>query len=363
MMKGFWGFKDMLQKKEEKNTVLADTSFITTVYNEEDSIVKFLESLRGQTQLPSEIIIVDGGSRDRTFEMIGEFFKDWSRQKRGDKIKIHINNDKVSPNRSSVAVALIRKEGAGISLGRNTAIMKASGSFISVSDAGCILDPHWIEEINSERSKDSHQITGGMNYAVAGSFLQRMLAVCIMPGLDELRKDRFMPSSRNICFAKADWKKIGGYPEDLDYGEDMKFNFNLKEKGYRLRLNPRAVVYWKMRKDMNGIFRQFFRYAKGDALGRMYPVRHLVRFLSGFVFTAIILMGIFISPWIFLALTILAAAYSYKAYYRMLYRWKGNEGCKLSGISILPAILCVPLLLLYIDTAKVSGYLYGIFKR
>lgn len=353
----------MLQKKKEKNIVLADTSFIATVYNEEDSILEFLGSLKGQTQLPSEIIIVDGGSRDRTFEMMGEFFKNWVRRERGGKIKIYLKDSTSNPGRGSVAVSLIRKEGAGISLGRNTAIMKTRGSFISVSDAGCILDPRWFEEINSGRDKESHHITGGMNYAVAGSFLQRMLAMCIMPGLDESRGDRFMPSSRNICFRKADWEKTGGYPEDLDYGEDMKFNFNLKEKGHRLRLNPRAVVYWKMRKDLSGIFRQFFRYAKGDALGRMYPVRHLIRFLSGSCFLAIILMGIFISPWIFFSLTVLAAIYSYKAYYRMFFRWKGNEGCRPSGISILPSMLCMPFLLIYIDTAKAFGYLYGILKR
>jgi len=353
----------MLQKKKEKNTVLADTSFIATVYNEKDSILEFLGSLKGQTQLPSEMIIVDGGSRDRTFEMMQEFFKDWARQERGGNIKIHLNDSTSSPGRGSMAVSLIRKEGAGISLGRNTAIIEAQSSFINVSDAGCILDPHWFKEINSGRDKSRHHITGGMNYALPGSFLQRMLAMCIMPGLDESREDKFMPSSRNICFRKAAWEKTGGYPEDLDYGEDMKFDFNLKEKGYRLRLNPGAVVYWKMRKDLCGIFRQFFRYAKGDALGRMYPVRHFIRFLSGLVFTAIILMGIFISPWIFFALIILAAIYSYKAYYRMLFRWKGNEGCRPSGASMLPAMLCVPLLLIYIDTAKVFGYLYGTFKR
>lgn len=353
----------MLQKKEEKNIVLIDTSFITTVYNEEGSILEFLESLKSQTQLPSEIIIVDGGSKDRTFEMVEEFFKDWVRQEQDGKIEICLSEDLVSPNRGSVAVRLIRKEGAGISLGRNTAIMNARGSFISVSDAGCILDPNWLEEINSGRDKDSHHITGGMNYAVADSFLQKMLAMCIMPGLDESKEDKFMPSSRNICFRKADWEKTGGYPEDLDYGEDMKFNFNLKEKGHRLRLNSRAVVYWKMRKDLRGIFKQFFRYAKGDALGRMYPVRHLIRFLSGLVFIAIILMGIFIGPWTYFALIVLAAVYSYKAYYRMFFRWKGNEGCRPLGASMLPAILCIPLLLIYIDTAKVFGYLYGILKR
>ncbi len=353
----------MLEKKEEKNRILADTSFITTIYNEEDSILEFLESLKVQTQLPSEMIIVDGGSEDRTFEMIQGFFADWARKERDGKIKIYLNENAGSGDRNSVAVRLIRKEGAGISLGRNTAITNASGRFISVSDAGCILDEHWLEEINSGRDENSHSITGGMNYAIAGSFLQRMLALCIMPGLDELREDRFMPSSRNISFRRTAWGKAGHYPEDLDYGEDMKFNFNLKEKGYKMRLNPHAVVYWKMRKDLSSVFRQFFRYAKGDALGRMYPVRHLVRFLSGAIFIAIVLMGIFISPWIFLALIVLAAIYSYKAYRRMFFRWKGNESCRPQRTGILPAMLCIPFLLLYIDTAKVFGYIYGSFKR
>ncbi|MCD4669574.1 MAG: glycosyltransferase [Actinomycetia bacterium] len=350
----------MLEKKEEKNRVLADTSFITTVYNEEGSILEFLESLKVQTRLPSEMIIVDGGSEDRTFEMIQGFFADWAREERDGKIKIYLNE---SGGRDPVTVRLIRKEGAGISLGRNTAITNASGRFISVSDAGCILDARWFEEINSGRDENSHFITGGMNYAAAGSFLQRMLALCIMPGLDELREDRFMPSSRNISFRRTGWEKAGGYPEDLDYGEDMKFNFNLKEKGYKLRLNPRAVVYWKMREDLSSVFRQFFRYAKGDALGRMYSARHLVRFLSSAIFIAIALMGIFISPWVFFALIVLAAIYSYKAYRRMFFRWKGNEGCRPQRTSVLPAMLCIPFLLLHIDTAKAFGYIYGFFKR
>ena len=353
----------MMQKREEKNIVLADTSFITTVYNEEDSIVEFLESLKGQTRLPSEIIIVDGGSKDRTFEMIEEFFKDWARQKRGDKINIYLNREMAGRDHDSVAVRLIRKDGAGISLGRNTAIMEARGSFICVSDAGCILNPHWLEEVNSGRDKKDCHITGGMNYAITESFLQRMLAMCIMPGLNESKEEKFMPSSRNISFKKSDWEKAGGYPEDLDYGEDMKFNFNLKKMGHILRLNTRAIVYWKMREDLPGIFKQFFRYAKGDALGRMYPIRHLIRFLSGMVFIVILFMGIFISPWIYFALILLAAIYSYKAYYRLLYRWKGNEGCRPSGAGILLAMLCMPFLLIYIDTAKVFGYIYGLLKR
>ena len=51
-------------------------SFITTVYNEEDSIVEFLQSLKAQTCLPDEMIIVDGGSTDKTFDLAKAFLKD-----------------------------------------------------------------------------------------------------------------------------------------------------------------------------------------------------------------------------------------------------------------------------------------------
>jgi glycosyltransferase involved in cell wall biosynthesis len=45
-------------------------SFITTIYNEEKTIEKFLDSLFFQTKKVNEIIIVDGGSTDTTVEKI-----------------------------------------------------------------------------------------------------------------------------------------------------------------------------------------------------------------------------------------------------------------------------------------------------
>jgi cellulose synthase/poly-beta-1,6-N-acetylglucosamine synthase-like glycosyltransferase len=172
-----------------------------------------------------------------------------------------------------------------------------------------------------------------------------------------------MPSSRNICFGKKDWQKVRGYPEDLDYGEDMKFDFNLKEAGCKLMFNPKAIVHWKMREDLDQIFRQFFRYAKGDALGRMYPLRHLIRFLTGLGFLAVVLLAVFFSPYILFSFIFLFAVYSYKPYGRMFFKWMGNERCRPSPAVRIPALFFIPFLLIYIDTAKAFGYLYGIFKR
>ena len=342
--------------------ILKETSFISTVYNEEDSIREFLESLKSQTVLPGEIIIVDGGSGDRTFSRMEDFFSQWAREYKSS-IYMSPDKDDRDKSRGKVIVKLIKSPGAGISRGRNIAIDQSSGSSISVSDAGCILDPGWLEAISRGIKKDPSRINGGMNYSICGSMLQKLTALSIMPGLNETDPESFMPSSRNISFRKTHWEDVGGYPEDLDFGEDMRFDFNLKEKGYNLVFSPAAAVYWKMRENISKIFRQFFRYAKGDCLGRMYPLRHFIRFFSGALFLAVLICGIFISPWIFLAFIILGAAYCYKPYYRLFIRWEGNEGCRPKGMGKLAALILLPLLLIYIDTAKVFGYLYGLITR
>ena len=361
--------------------VLGQVSFITTVYNEEDSIIEFLQSLRYQTVLPGEMIIVDGGSTDRTFDLARDFLKNWAASE-DSKIKIDLEiNEDIENGPSSqpgnpaagrekrqdiLRVRLLRESGAGIARGRNTAISRAKGKYICVSDAGCRIDPDWLKEITAITEKKGDRkspVIGGMNYADCESFLQRCQALCMMPGLDETDVENFMPSSRNICFKKEDWKKVGGYPEDLDYGEDMKYNFNLKEAGCRLLFNPEAIVHWKMREDLDQIFRQFFRYAKGDALGRMYPVRHLIRFLTGLGFLAVMLAAVFFSPYILFSFILLFAAYSFRPYRRMFAGWRGNERCRPSLAARAGALFLIPFLLIYIDTAKVLGYIYGLIKR
>lgn len=352
--------KEDLERQNKK--ILGNTSFISTIYNEEGSILEFLDSLKKQTLLPGEIVMVDGGSKDRTFELMESFFNKWAREENSPISSVCADGD-VKRSGGGIDVGLIREEGAGISRGRNMAINNASGNLITVSDAGCMLDQSWLEEICSGMDKDPAIINGGMNYSICRGYLQNLLALCIMPGLNETREEAFMPSSRNICFRKHDWEKAGGYPENLDFGEDMRFDFNLKDLGYELRFCPRAAVYWRMREDLSGISRQFFRYAKGDAIGRMYPLRHMIRFLSGIAFLAVLLAGILLSPWIFFVFLPLAAVYSYRPYYRLMIKWEGNESCRPKGIKKFLAIVLIPFLLIYIDSSKVFGYLYGLCKR
>ena len=47
-------------------------SLITTVLNEKNNLADWLDGVLSQTVLPEEVIIVDGGSKDGTWEMLLE---------------------------------------------------------------------------------------------------------------------------------------------------------------------------------------------------------------------------------------------------------------------------------------------------
>ncbi|MGM0365302.1 MAG: glycosyltransferase [Actinomycetota bacterium] len=318
-----------------RKKIKPDTALIATVYNEKDSIIPFARSISAQTVLPSRIVIVDGGSTDGTYKLLKGYFGSFS---------------------PDVRVDIIQERGAGISKGRNIAISRAEEKIICVSDGGCVLDRKWLETISGIAGRET--VAGGYSACWARTFLQRCLAAAVLPLPREVKGESFMPSSRNICFYKKAWEDAGGYPENMDFGEDMKFNFALRECGYRISFSPRAVVYWKLRDSLRSVFRQFFCYAKGDAVGGMYRSRHMIRIASAAALAAVIVLSAAVSIFFLVLLLPLGLAYCFKAFRRIpAVFYKQDLFRKIT------AVLFIPFLLAYIDMAKLAGYVYGNLLR
>ena len=369
--------------KVKYKKISGNTSFIMTVYNESGSIGAFLESLMGQTHMPSELIIVDGGSSDDTVGILIRYFSeicgDSYHNSNGTVISGQEPGRKTSPDLKllfkgfidrRIKVRIIGARGAGISQGRNIAIENADNDLICVSDGGCILEKNWLHEITKNSSgTGTEEIEGGYTYPYARKVIQAALAVCVLPKKNEINAEKFMPSSRNISFKKDIWKKVGGYPENMDFGEDMKFNFNIRSAGYRIKFNPGAEVYWDLRDNLKAIFKQFFRYAKGDAIGRIYSYRHLIRFVTLLAFLGIIIISIIYSPLFLVILPFLFALYCYRPYLRINYFLENKKSCIFikNERELVSArcktIFLIPFLLPFIDLAKLSGYIYGFLTR
>jgi len=260
----------------------AKISLITTVYNEENAILPFLDSAKNQTVKASEIIIVDAGSKDSTIDLIKRF---------------------VSVNKR-LNIRLFVKKG-NRSMGRNFAIKNAKNNIIAVSDVGCFLDRNWLNELNNSFKKDVDVVAGYYKPVVNNTFEKSLASyTCVMP--DKVDSKEFLPSSRSIAFKKNVWRKVKGYPEELNTCEDLVFAKKLKSAGFKFIFVKDAIVYWPQRKNLISAFLQFFRYALGDGKARYFRKNTPLlygRYLIGFyllVWAVIFRSPIFIVFLIFL---------------------------------------------------------------
>ena len=214
-------------------------SLVATVLNEEKSIDSFLESIEKQTLAPEEIILVDAGSQDKATPKI----KTW--QKR-------------------LPIKLIVRPGVNRSQGRNIAIQNTKNQIIAISDAGCTLGHGWLKEITSPLKKKNTFVVAGNYQPIAKTPFQKCLALYTCADIYRKNKNQFLPSSRSLALKKIVWERVSGYPEELNYCEDLVFDQKIKKAGFSFHFTPQAIVYWPQRNNLKEAFGQFYNYAWGD---------------------------------------------------------------------------------------------------
>ncbi|MCB0047256.1 MAG: glycosyltransferase [Caldilineaceae bacterium] len=323
-------------------------SVIVTVLNESDAVSRLLDSLLAQSRRPDEIVICDGGSRDATPAMI----------------EAYAERESV---RGGPPIRLIRSPGSNISRGRNVAISAAAGPIIAATDAGTRLAPDWLEMITKPFEADP------ATRAVAGFFLpdaegvfETAMAATVLPLEADIDPDRFLPSSRSVAFTKETWAAAGGYPEWLDYCEDLIFDFEVNAlaplQPTAFAWAPDARVYFKPRSSLASFWTQYFRYARGDGKADLWRKRHAARYVTYFVLLPALLghafFGFF-ARWLgWLGLLAGVLAYCGRPWQRL-----SMVGTSLSAWERLSAGALVPVIRVVGDVAKMVGYPVGLLWR
>ncbi|MCP4541011.1 MAG: glycosyltransferase [Chloroflexi bacterium] len=310
-------------------------SIVATVLNEADSLARLLDGLAAQTLPPDEVVICDGGSTDATLSLL----------QAESRLTLHI----------------VQRPGANISKGRNAAIEVAIGEVIAVIDAGVRLSPQWLEKIVAPFKDAETETVAGFFVPDPQTTFETAMGATVLPELREINPTTFLPSSRSAAFQKSAWEAVGGYPEWLDYCEDLIFDMRLRDRYGPFAFAPEAVVYFRPRPNLRAFFVQYYRYARGDGKADLWRKRHAIRYLTYLLAAPLVAAaGATVSPWWWMLYLISIPGMFWTGWRRLARMW---DHAGLSRVQKLQATLWVPVIRVTGDVAKMIGYPMGIWWR
>jgi glycosyltransferase involved in cell wall biosynthesis len=215
---------------------------IVIISKDEPALADTLNSVCGQSAgmaQTTELLVVDAS--DGRLDDIRSHYKDqvtWVQFTRPSSVRISIPHQ------------------------RNAGVRAASGEIIVFTDAGCVPEPGWLEEIVAPLL-DGESMTHGLTLgAVGGLRLHDRLAAekVQSPYLSEC-------STINTAFRREVYDKVRGFDESFAYGSDVDFSWRAVHAGYQIRSTPTAAV----RHDWGTSKRQARRaYLYGKARARLY---------------------------------------------------------------------------------------------
>ncbi|MCW5853130.1 MAG: glycosyltransferase [Anaerolineae bacterium] len=310
-------------------------SVICTVKNEVSSLPRLLDSLLAQTRPPDEVVVTDGGSTDGTVALLEGYAA-----------------------HAPWPLRILPAPGSNIAQGRNEAIAAASGDIIASTDAGVWLEAQWLAELVAPLTDPAVQVVSGFFVPDPQTVFETALGATTLPTVEDVRPDRFIPSSRSVAFRKTAWAAVGGYPEWLDYCEDVIFDLALREQYPDFAWAPAALAHFRPRPHLRGFARQYYLYARGDGKAGLWPRRHAVRYLTyGIAAPLLAALGWrWPALWLGLPLGLAAMLFApFKRLRRLTDGWPWRRRLR--------AATWVPLIRLTGDLAKMVGYPVGVWWR
>lgn len=278
-------------------------SVVIPVLNEERYLPRCLEGLLNQ-QYPKtryEIIFADGGSTDRSRELI-----------------------------EAAGCRVIANPGRTVLCGRNEGFAAAQGEIIAFTDADCLFPPDWLQraaryfeqpdvagisgptEVPDDQNRFGKAVgvffdlAAGLGVTVHLRSIQNMYETDDLPGC-------------NAFYRKAALARVLPMQDRLGTNEDVAMNRLLLQYGCRLFMTPDVRLQHYKRTGPAGFFKQMYRFAHYRLI---LSRQHLAclkpgHYLAGIVFPVAALgglvSGVFV-PWVYPAgaglLAITALAFS-----------------------------------------------------
>lgn len=234
----------LLPPLHRPSAVREPVSLVALLRDRVDQAV-WIEEVAKQTRLPDEVIIVDTtptGDRAASVRDLGG----------------------TMPNPAKVVA------GQDLTAGQawNVGIDEASHPVVACIDAGCELDPRWLERLTAPFEVDEGiTVAAGSCEPTTRSLLARALASA-PANVQRATRPSYAPSRKPLAFRKGAWASAGGYPEWCTHpAEETYFELALRRVSPRWALVPEARARSRTKSTALGILSAAHRqsFAEGEA--------------------------------------------------------------------------------------------------
>jgi len=218
-------------------------SVVIPCFNAADTIAAQLEALNNQQcSEPWEIIIADNGSTDETSNIVKQYQQ-------------NLPNLRIVDASATKGSAHARNVGASIALSENLAFC----------DADDEVTPGWVAAMIEALSKHDF-VAGCSDYSKLNE--PWIVKCCGVREANGIKDYIYFPyaGGNNLGIKRACHNQIGGFDETMLLLQDIDYCWRLQKTGIKLESASNAVIHFRFRNTVKGMYRRCWRLACYDIL-------------------------------------------------------------------------------------------------
>jgi succinoglycan biosynthesis protein ExoA len=239
-------------------TSLADDDLVTVLIPARDeggSIAACLDSVLAQDWTRLQVVVVDGGSGDRTVEVVREYA---GRDPR---------------------VELVENPHPGIPRSLNLGLTMARGRWLVRVDAHSTVPGGYVRTLVDHLGTGRWGGVGGRKDGIGVTRTGRAIATALASpfGVGGSRY-HYATRARQVdhvpfgAYPTSLLRELGGWDERLEANEDFELDYRIRMSGRPLLLDPSVSIAWRCQQSIPDLFAQYRRYGRGKArVARLHP--------------------------------------------------------------------------------------------
>jgi len=222
-------------------------SIIVPAFNEAEVIHASLSSLLELRYPYYEILAVDDGSTDNTYEVMREF----------------------EGNHYGVRVSVFRKENSGKADTLNYGIRRSRAPIVVCMDSDSRLTAEALRyAVKHFNDPNVGAVAGNVKVINRHNIWTKLQALEYIEGLNIVRKAQAFWRSVNVIpgpigiFRRTAIEATGGYDSDT-FAEDFDMTVKILAAGWKINYEPKSVAYTEAPEELLDVIKQRYRWSRG----------------------------------------------------------------------------------------------------